>query len=107
MDRERRLDQARRAGRRHRVADHRLDAAEPARAPSLGGAEELRERAELDLVAGRRRGAVRLDEPDAARIAVQPRATRARVAASWPSARGRIALDSRPSLDTPVPRITA
>ena len=67
VERERGLDQARRASGRHRVTDHRLDRA---KCGALAGrrTKELAERHELDLVADGRRRTVRLDEPDPGRV---------------------------------------
>ena len=68
VQRERGLDEPRDPSRGHRVSDVRLDGSERgvravARRPALL-AEQLGERADLDHVAHRRRGAVRLDEAD-------------------------------------------
>ena len=66
VQREGRLDQARDAGRRDRVADHRLD--RPQRAPrqlAFALPEHARQRLHLDDVADGRSGAVRLHQPDA------------------------------------------
>ena len=85
MHRERGLDQAGDAGGRHRVADHRLHRAERTRARPSAAAEDARERLELGRVAGRRRGAVRLDEADGGRGRAPRRARRASSARTWPS----------------------
>ncbi len=66
VQRERRLDQPGDAGRRDRVADHRLDRADrAARQLAVALAEHARQRVHLGRVADRRPGPVRLDQPDA------------------------------------------
>ena len=69
LQRQRGLDHAGRAGRDHQVADIALDRADPAEADIIGmAAERLGQPLDLDRVAERRGGAVRLHVIDAARI---------------------------------------
>ncbi|GDY50716.1 hypothetical protein SVIO_013390 [Streptomyces violaceusniger] len=70
VDREGGLHQARDTGGGHGVADHRLHRADGGLLPRhVTGAEHLAQRGEFGRVPGGRRGAVRLEQPEGARLA--------------------------------------
>ena len=57
---------------------------------ALGGAERLRQRRDLDRIAQRRAGAVRLDVADRVRVDAGHRLAPSRSPAAWPSTLGAV-----------------
>ena len=102
-----RLDQAGDARGRFEVADIGLDRSDRQRRSAVAtGAEHRAERADLDRIAERRAGAVRLDIADRAG-ATPARSSAARITACWAGPFGTVSPLLRPSWLTAVPRITA
>ena len=92
LERQHGLDQAGDAGRGVEVADVGLDRAEGAEAASasVAGAERLGQRRDLDRIAQRRAGAVRLDVADRRRRRRPAAASAVAITSAWPSTLGAV-----------------